>query len=133
MTLPPLRSTTCLTSARPKSGPAALAAARAVDAVEALEEPGEVLLGDSGAGVGDLEGDERVVGLDADADAADLGVGDRVVDEVVERDGDVGDVGRREDVLPADRREVGLERETLAAWRPRGGSRSRCRPPSACR
>ena len=63
--------------------------------------------------------DERSSALHAHAHAAGLGVGDRVVEQVVERDRDVGDVGRHEDVLPAYRREVRLEHEAPAA---RGGA-----------
>ena len=55
MTVPPLALDHVLHEREPQAGAAAFAAARAVDAVEALEEARQVLGGDSRAGVGDLD------------------------------------------------------------------------------
>src|SRR3954464_10297812 len=69
-----------------EAGAAHFAAAAAVDAVEAFEDAGEVVLGDADAVVGDLDGDRLAVGTGADVDAAAVGgVLAGVVDQVGDR------------------------------------------------
>ena len=82
-TLPRIVSTMCLTIDRPRPGPTELARSARVDAIEALEDPRQVLGGDAGAGVGDHEPDARVVGRGAHDDARPRrAILDGVVDQV---------------------------------------------------
>ena len=60
VTSPPWVAATCLTMARPRPGAAGGPGAGRVDAVEPLEDPFQVALGDADALVGDADLDDRV-------------------------------------------------------------------------
>ena len=97
----------------PKPGSAAFAAARGVDAVEALEEPGEVFRGDAGAGVGDLDRDvasfaftrTRTLPVSVYAMALSTRLSSAIATSVTS--------AADEHILAPYRGEVGLEREAL--------------------
>ena len=81
------RSSTCLTIARPRPGAAGRARAAAIDAIEALGQPRNVLGRDADARVGHRE-HAGAVRVDAPCErdrAARRRVADRVADEVAER------------------------------------------------
>ena len=106
-----------------QAGPAELAAPRLVDAVEPLEDAGQVVAGDADPGVGDLDArSRRSMTRATDADRAVLGrVLDGVVDQVVDdlADGLLVGQDQRAVVEPAG---VEVRSRFLASARPRWAS-----------